>query len=99
MHQMDASSLERRTGFAASDHMDDFKLQALSLIESCGLRHPDREEGIGRSRLADPEGHELRGSSRRARTEQVERDHNANRMRNADECMSLHCSDLSGDPE
>ncbi len=99
MHQMDATSLERGAGFAASDHMDDFKLQSLSLIESCDLCHPDGEEGIGRSCLADPEGPELRGSSRRARTKEVERDYNANRLRNADECMSLHCCDLPGDAE
>ena len=32
------------------------------------------------------------------RTKEVEQDHNTNRLRNADECMSLHCCDLVGDP-
>src|SRR5258708_40065530 len=73
--------------------------RSLSLIESCALCHPEGEEGIGRSCLAAPEGRELRGSSRRARTKEVERDYNANRLRNADECMSLHCCDPPGDPD
>ncbi len=72
MHQMDATSLERGAGFAATDHTDDFELQSLSLIESCDLCHPDGEEGIGWSCLADPEGRELRRSSRRARTKEAE---------------------------
>jgi hypothetical protein len=97
MHQMDATSLERAAGFAACDYMDDFKLQSLSLIESCDLCHQDGEEGIGRSGLADPEGRELRPSSRRARTKEVERDHDASRLRNAYERMSLHCCGLLGD--
>src|SRR5258708_17375135 len=73
MHQMDATSLERGSGFAASDHTDDFELQSLSLIESCDLCHPDGEEGIGRSCLAEPEGRELRGSSRGPRTKEADR--------------------------
>src|SRR5258708_35227414 len=99
MHQMDATSLERGAGFAAPDHTDDFKLQSLSLIESCDLCHPDGEEGIGRSCLADPEGRELRGSSRRARTKEVEPDYNANRLRKPDDCMSLHSCALPSEPK
>jgi hypothetical protein len=43
--------------------VNDFELQALGLVESGGLRHPDREKGIGRSRLAHSEWDELRGPS------------------------------------
>ena len=61
VHEMDAAGLELGAGFASSHHGDDFELQSLGLVKSGGLRHPDGQESIGRSRLADLERDELGG--------------------------------------
>ena len=59
MHQVHPAGLEVGAGFSAANHVHDFKLEPVGFIESCILRHPDSEEGICRSSLADPEGNKL----------------------------------------
>ncbi|HEY3640172.1 MAG TPA: hypothetical protein VGL31_03690 [Xanthobacteraceae bacterium] len=61
MHEMDAAGLELGAGFVSSRHGDDFELQSLGFVKSGGLRHPDGQKCISRSRLTDLERDELGG--------------------------------------
>jgi hypothetical protein len=55
MHGIDAARGESIGHVAAARHRHDFELQPVRLIDAGVIGHPNRQKGVGRRGLADPE--------------------------------------------